>query len=51
VYNTRSIIPFPQKYMLHWEILSLTDQGIPMGHLLQEYVMLCDGFLINGPRM
>jgi hypothetical protein len=31
--NTQSITPFPKKYMLHWEILLLTDRGIPIGHL------------------
>jgi hypothetical protein len=33
VSSTQSITPFPQNYMLHWEILLLTDRGIPIGHL------------------
>jgi hypothetical protein len=33
VSSTQSITPFPQKYMLHWEILSLTDRRVLLDHL------------------
>jgi hypothetical protein len=33
VLSTQSITPFPQKYMLHREILFLIDRGVPIRHL------------------